>query len=115
HVTTTGTAVSAVSRDTWGTTDLPVPELPPPDAVPPLGIRRGRAEWVQRYEMRPIIGSIPSEGDGKGGASETRMWLRDDEPRPLDFAALMAMSDCFFPRVWLRRANPVPIGTVSIT
>lgn len=115
HVTTTGTAVSAVRRDTWGTTDLPMPEVPPPDAVQRQRIGPARAEWIQRYDMRPIIGSIPSEWDGSGDASETRMWLRDDEPRPLDFAALMAMSDCFFPRVWLRRANPVPIGTVSIT
>jgi hypothetical protein len=25
------------------------------------------------------------------------------------------MSDIFYPRVWLRRATPVPAGTVSIT
>ena len=43
------------------------------------------------------------------------MWLRDAEPRSLDFASLAAMSDAFYPRVWLRRATPVPIGTVSLT
>jgi hypothetical protein len=65
--------------------------------------------------MRPIMGMIPSQWDGGGDASETRMWVRDAAPRTLDFPSLAALSDCFFPRVWLRRAKPVPIGTVSIT
>ena len=115
HVTTTGTAVTAVRRETWGTSDLPMPEAPPPAAVERSSIGPARAAWLGRYEMRPIIGSIPTQWDGGGEASETRMWIRDAEPRPLDFAALMALSDTFYPRVWLRRAKPVPIGTVSIT
>jgi acyl-CoA thioesterase len=115
HVTTTGTAVTAVRRETWGTSDLPMPEAPPPAAVERSSIGPARAAWLGQYEMRPIIGSIPTRWDGSGEASETRMWIRDAEPRPLDFAALMALSDTFYPRVWLRRAKPVPIGTVSIT
>jgi len=71
--------------------------------------------WLDRYEMRPISGTIPTRWDGSGDHSETRMWLRDAPARSLDFAALAALCDCFYPRVWLRRAKPVPIGTVSIT
>ena len=41
--------------------------------------------------------------------------MRDEPPRPLDFASLAALSDAFYPRVWLRRATRVPAGTVSIT
>jgi hypothetical protein len=41
--------------------------------------------------------------------------MRDAPPRPLDFCALAALADVFFPRVWLRRAHRVPAGTVSIT
>jgi len=115
HVTTTGTAVTALRRETWSTSDFPMPEAPPPSAVERLSIGPSKAAWVKQYEMRPIIGSIPTRWDASGDASETRMWLRDAEPRPLDFAALMALSDSFYPRVWLRRATPVPIGTVSIT
>ena len=33
----------------------------------------------------------------------------------LPICALAALADVFFPRVWLRRAKPVPAGTVSIT
>jgi hypothetical protein len=41
--------------------------------------------------------------------------VRDNPPRPLDFASLCAICDCFFPRIWLRRASQVPLGTVSMT
>jgi hypothetical protein len=115
HVTTTGTAVTAVRRETWGTNDLPMPDVPSPEDVPRLNIGPARVTWLHRYEMRPISGPIPTRWDGTGEHSETLMWLRDDVPRPLDFASLAAMSDTFYPRVWLRRATPVPIGTVSIT
>jgi acyl-CoA thioesterase len=41
--------------------------------------------------------------------------VRDNPPRPLDFASLTAMSDIFFPRIWLRRATFVPLGTITMT
>ncbi|MGJ7508139.1 acyl-CoA thioesterase [Variovorax sp. GT1P44] len=115
HVTTTATVVTAVRRETWGVNDFPMPEVPSPERVERLSIGPTRAAWLERYEMRPISGSIPTRWDGSGDHSETRMWLRDAEPRPLDFASLAALSDTFYPRVWLRRATHVPIGTVSIT
>jgi acyl-CoA thioesterase len=114
-VDTTATVVTALRRETWGATDLAMPEVPPPAAVERLSIGPAKVEWISRYEMRPIVGTIPTRWDGSGDRSETRMWVRDAEPRPLDFAALAALSDCFYPRVWLRRARPVPIGTVSIS
>jgi hypothetical protein len=33
----------------------------------------------------------------------------------MDFAALTAFADIFYPRVWVRRAKWVPAGTVSMT
>jgi len=115
HITTTGTVVTAVRRETWGANDLPMPDVPSPEAVPRRAIGPAKVGWLERYEMRPIKGIIPTRWDGTGDHSETLMWLRDDAPRPLDFASLAALSDTFYPRVWLRRATPVPIGTVSIT
>jgi acyl-CoA thioesterase len=53
--------------------------------------------------------------DGNGTHSESQLWMRDAQARPLDYAQLAAMSDMFYPRVWLRRATVVPAGTVSIT
>ena len=53
--------------------------------------------------------------DGGGDTSLTQLWVRDEPGRALDFPALAAVSDVFFPRMWLRRATRVPAGTVSIT
>ena len=43
------------------------------------------------------------------------MWLRDADARPMDFAALAAGCDIFYPRVWQRRGAHTPAGTVSMT
>jgi acyl-CoA thioesterase len=79
----------------------------------------GTVAWLQRYEVRPIVGAIPERWEGQAHDGEhgslTRMWVRDDPPRTPDFNALTALADVFFPRVWLRRATRVPVGTVSMT
>lgn len=110
----TATVVTAARRATWGLDDEPMPEVPQADEIAPYELPRFSA-WVQRYEMRPIEGAVPSAWDGSGSHSRTRLWLRDAEPRPLDLPAITSMSDAFYPRVWLRRATFVPAGTVSMT
>jgi acyl-CoA thioesterase len=111
----TGTAFFGLRRDTWGADEHAMPEVPAPGEVP-RATDPARVEWVKRYEMRFMEGAIPLEWDGADqGVSRTRLWLRDDPPRPLDFASLTALSDVFFPRVWRRRPLLVPIGTVSMT
>lgn len=114
-VTTTATAVTALRRETWRMADVPMPDVPPPEAVPVLPVPEQGMAWLHRYEMRPISGGLPQRWDGSGEHSRTRLWMRDAPPRPLDFCALAALADAFFPRVWLRRARRVPAGTVSIT
>lgn len=113
-VTTTATVVTAVRRETWSVSDEPMPEVAAPGSLervePGLGM-----EWLQRYEMRLVQGGLPEQWDGVASPSLSQLWMRDDPPRPLDFCALAALADVFFPRVWLRRARQVPAGTVSIT
>ncbi|HMA09422.1 MAG TPA: thioesterase family protein, partial [Ramlibacter sp.] len=105
----TATAVTAVRRDTWGATEVPMPQVPAPQDVPPPA-RRGRVEWTRRYEMRFIDGGFPPAWDGAhGDSSRTQLWMRDNPPRPLDFASLTALADVFFPRIWRRRATMTPI------
>lgn len=113
-VTTTATAVTAARRDTWSMNDTPMPKVPAAKDCAAVTLAPG-VEWVKRYEMRPVVGGIPQRWDGSGDSSLSQLWMRDNPPRPLDFCALAAMSDIFFPRVWLRRARHVPAGTVSIT
>ncbi len=113
----TATAVTAARRETWSANDTPMPAARFSDAAPRL--RSSSAEWTRRYDLRAVRGMIPQvwDGSGQGGdeGSLTQLWVRDDPPRPLDFASLAAMADVFYPRVWLRRATRVPAGTVSIT
>ena len=115
HTVLTATAVTALRRETWGATEIAMPDVPKPADVPPP-MRRGRVEWFNRYDIRFIEGAFPATWDGSHAEdSRTRLWMRDEPPRPLDFAALTALSDVFFPRIWRWRATPTPIGTVSMT
>lgn len=111
----TATALTALRRDTWAALEHTMPEVPAPEAVA-LPTTQGRVAWIDRYEMRFIDGGLPSVWDGRDhGHSRSRQWVRDQPPRPLDFASLAAMADVFAPRIWHRRAALVPLGTVSIT
>lgn len=111
----TATVFTALRRDTWADDEHRRPAVPAPAEVPrPPG---GPAvAWLSRYEMRPIQGALPPHWDGREHPdSTTLLWVRDDPPRPLCAASLAALADVFFPRVWRRRATPVPVGTVSMT
>ncbi len=113
-VTTTATVVTAVRRETWSVSDEPMPEVVAPGDLQRIEAGFG-VEWLHRYEMRMVQGGVPKDWDGSASPSLSQLWMRDDPPRPLDFPALAALADVFFPRVWLRRARQVPAGTVSIT
>jgi len=111
----TGTAFFGLRRETWGADEHTMPDVPAAAEVA-RATGPARVEWVKRYEMRFAEGAIPVEWHGADqGVSRTRMWLRDDPPRALDFASLTGLADVFFPRVWRRRPLLVPIGTVSMT
>jgi len=120
-VALTGTAMTAVRRETWGVNDMPMPDVDQPHTVERLLPPSKSVEWIRRYDMRPVTGPLPSVWDGSASsedplqASLTQLWIRDEPPRVLDFASLTAMADVFFPRVWLRRSVQVPVGTVSLT
>lgn len=113
----TATAVTAVRRETWSSTsEMPFPAVPRPLDVPTPKAPARRVEWTRRYDMRFIEGGLPEDWDGTDhGSSRSRLWMRDEPPRALDFASLTALADVFFPRLWRRRSSPVPIGTVTMS
>ena len=115
EVAITATVFTALRRDTWADDEHRHPAVPAPAEVPRVS-GLPHVAWLDRYEMRPIQGALPLHWDGREHPdSTTLLWVRDDPPRPLDAVSLAALSDVFFPRVWRRRATPVPVGTVSMT
>ena len=111
----TGTAFTALRRDTWNGTEQPMPSAAKPADVP-LPAPRKVSEWINRYELRLVSGGFPMVWDGADHSNgPSQLWMRDKPPRPLDFPSLAALADVFFPRIWLRRAKFVPLGTVSMT
>ena len=113
-VVMTGTAVTALRRQTWSAVDAVMPDVPAPHTLPRAPFAKA-VEWVHRYDFRLCAGSLPREWNGAEADSVTQLWLRDEPPRRLDFSSLTACADAFFPRVWRRRALMTPIGTVSMT
>lgn len=116
----TGTAITAVRRSSWSHNDMPMPLVPAPQDVERSAVIAS-LEWFKRYELRMVVGRMPTNFDGvvqdesPETASLTQLWMRDVPPRPIDFCALAAMADVFYPRVYLRRPKLVPVGTVSMT
>lgn len=113
-VAATASAVFAVRRDTWAAHELPMPAVPAADEVPPT-LRQAPLAWPERYEFRFVAGPWPELSGTEAGESLTRVWVRDQPPRPLDALSLAAIADVFYPRIFRRRGRFTPIGTVSIT
>ncbi|ODR08020.1 acyl-CoA thioesterase [Mycolicibacillus koreensis] len=112
-VATTATAVFGAHRDTWADTEITAPAAPAPEQVDRGGLIDSIA-WAKRYDMRFTDGALPADGTGSP-SSVTTLWVRDSAGRPLDFPALAALCDVFYPRVFLRRGGFTPASTISLT
>ena len=115
EVVATATSVFAQRRETWSQAEVTMPSgLPGPEDLPRMPVH-GRPQWVHRYDMRFIRGSLPAFDEVEQPDSTSCLWLRDDPPRPIDFLSLAAVCDNFFPRLYIRRRKRSPVGTVSLT
>lgn len=113
EVATTATAVFGSHRDTWSDTEAALPEVPAPEDVARTDYQN-LPTWVRKYDMRFAEGSFSGGNIEAGPSSATTLWVRDADERAVDYPALAAMSDVFFPRIFLRRGI-VPSGTISMT
>ncbi len=115
-VTTTATAVFAYRRNTWSAPEATAPaDLPLPETLPCQDLTF-LPPWVHRYDMRFAYGDLSAEFDGREQAdSKTCLWIRDEPSRVMDFPALAAICDCFYPRILIRRRRLVPCSTISLT
>jgi len=114
EIAVTATAMLAVRRDSWSAQELTVPDVPPAEQITPSSAPVPIA-WVKCYQMRFVDGLLTMNSADTSDSSLSRLWVRDEPPRPLDFLSLTALADVFFPRIFLRRQAPCPAGTVSMT
>lgn len=120
-VVLTATVMTALRRPGWGASDSPMPRVPAPQTLARATAPPGGLPWLQRYDLRTVTGGLEflqvghKPGAAVHGTSLSQIWIRDEPARSLDFAALAAQADIFFPRVWLRRGQTCAAGTVSYT
>lgn len=119
-VATTATVITAVRRNTWsasGSAVAPVAAAPqPPQTQPVMAALFADMQWRRQYETILLEGHLPLHWEGQESAEDrSLLWVRDVPPRPLDFPALLAMCDVFFPSILLRRATLAAFGTVTLT
>nr|WP_235849511.1 thioesterase family protein [Mycolicibacterium doricum] len=113
-VKTNATAVFGIRRGTWSDTEQAMPIVPKPEDVAESGLP-DTIVWARNYEMRYIKGGVPGLAARPEPSSVTTLWARDRGGRTLDFPSVTAMSDIFYPRVFLRQGAMSPAGTISLT
>ena len=115
EITTTGSAVFAVRRETWNCGEAAMPDVPGAATLPRMA-GFAPVKWIGSYDMRAVRGAKPNAAAGtENPDSLTQFWIRDEPPRTPDYAAIAALCDAFYPRIFLKRAGFVPAGTVSLT
>ena len=115
EVATSASAIFALRRETWTSTESGFPQVPPASALTRTRIP-GFPPWLERYDVRFVQGARPDPAKAEHELDSVSVaWIRDDPPRRLDFLSLAAICDAFFPRIMIRRPRRVPAGTVSIT
>ncbi len=118
RISATATIVFADRRETWSSTELQFPSVPDAKKIECIS-NEMFPTWLKNYDIRLIQGGIPPmitiENEEAFVDSASIQWIRDEPRRPIDFLSLTAISDTFFPRIYVRRNQFVPAGTVSLT
>jgi len=110
----TATAVFASRVDSWASTEIAMPEVASFEKLQPMNTELLSA-WTRQYDMRFIRGNPLTEAEASDEPSESLHWISDRQERKVDFAALCAICDSFFPRFFVHTRQIVPFGTVSFT
>nr|WP_148302212.1 thioesterase family protein [Tomitella biformata] len=116
EVTTTATAICGVRRESFDSTELGFPAVPAPGDVEEQHLPEFIA-WAQNYEMRFTEGGLDpaNPNPSESASSRSTLWIRETPARAVDFTALTAICDSFYPRVYLRKGAMMPASTVTFT
>lgn len=101
---------TGLRRELWSEQTITPPAAPLPVAESRRRTARAGLPWFDRYDQR--FTGHPMKPDN--AADPVLTWVRDDPPRPLDYPALAAICDSFFPNIFSHRQKFIPIATVSM-
>jgi acyl-CoA thioesterase len=100
---------TSVARQSMVLQDAQFPDVPDPDALSAYANPRTPVPWIDQYICKPVSGLLFS----RAKSMDSRIWIRDAEPRQLDAVSLTAICDTPFPPTWIRLADQAPISTVN--
>lgn len=114
---TTALALAAFSVP-WrspGADELPMPDVPGPDAERRSTPRLfdGAPEFTRHIVMQPRVGAVPFAGSG--APMKVGGWTGLPEPRPIDALALALFCDAWFPPSFIALDVPAISPTVDLT
>ena len=104
-----------VDRPGPGLHDHAPPDVPVPDATPPMSDRADAGPDIpfrHRFELRPAIGAGPFLA---GDQALTGGWIRTSDHDPVDDVLLAALTDAWPPAVFSKLELPVGVPTVELT
>lgn len=99
----------SLTRQSITLQDARFPEVPAAASVPVYVNPRTPVAWADEYVFKPVSGMLFSRAD----TMDSRLWVRDAQPRPLDAVSLAALCDTPFPSPWIRLADQTPVSTVT--
>ncbi len=105
--------VLAKRMETFENEEISFPNAPAADTLAELESDLLPA-WTKQYDMRFVYGNMLTM-DEPEVPSESLLWMADKPVRKLDFQSITAISDAFFPRLFLRTRKLSPAGTVTYT
>jgi acyl-CoA thioesterase len=115
RLTTLALAAFSLPWDAPGARELPMPDVPGPDAErrSTPGLFRSAPEFTRHLVMQPRVGAIPFAGSGApmriGG------WIGLPEDRPVDALSLALFCDAWFPPSFIALDAPAISPTVDLT
>jgi acyl-CoA thioesterase len=115
-LTSLALAAFSVPWRSSGSDELPMPELPGPDAQrhSTPGLFKGAPEFTRHLVLQPRVGAIPFAGSG--APMRVGGWTGlPDEHRPVDAPALALFADAWFPPSFIALDAPAVSPTVDLT
>lgn len=112
RVMATAAAVFADERDGIEFDQVDAPRVSPPEDTAEVPDGPDAPPFSRQFHYRPAIGT-PTFGGGDEALTGGWLSLRDE--RALDAAALVALTDSWFPAVFVIRTDTLPVPTLELT